>query len=204
MSELTRLQAVKGRLEKRNYSVRLFESAAEARKALLDTLKEAKTVGIGGSATIQSLEIVETLRENGTDVLWHWLSQEVGRDARREAMNAEVYLASANALTMDGRLLFIDGTGNRVGAILYGPQRVILVVGKNKLAADLDAGFARIRECACPPNAKRLGLQTPCALTGKCTDCSSPQRMCNAFLTLERRPGAHPMEVWLVDEDLGF
>ena len=201
---MTKLEAVKEALEKRRFEVRLFDTAKDARAALLDSLKDAKTVGIGGSATIQGLDIADKLRENGTDVIWHWLPQPDGRDARRAALNAEVYLASANALTTDGRLLFIDGTGNRVGAILYGPQRVILVVGKNKLAADLDAGFARIRECACPPNAKRLGLQTPCALTGKCTDCSSPQRMCNAFLTLERKPGSHPMEVWLVDEDLGF
>ena len=202
MSE--KLQAVKAALEKRRFEVRVFQTAAQARSALLDALKDAKTVGIGGSATIQGLDLVDELRKNGTDVLWHWLPQEDGRDARREAMQAEVYLASANALTMDGRLLFIDGTGNRVGAICYGPQKVLLVVGKNKLAADLDSGFQRIRDCACPPNAKRLGLNTPCARTGKCTDCQSPQRMCNAFLTLERRPGSHPMEVWLVDEDMGF
>ena len=117
---------------------------------------------------------------------------------------ADVYLAGANAVTLDGKLLFIDGTGNRTAAITFDPGRVILVIGKNKLAADENAGFHRIRTEACPLNARRLHLRTPCALTGRCTDCASEQRMCNVFLTLERCPGAHPVEVLLVDEALGF
>lgn len=201
---MERLNAAAENLKKRGFDARLFSTAAEARTALLEQLQTADSVAMGGSATIQSLDIVDALKAAGKTVIWHWLPQEEGRDARREAMNADVYLCSANAVTEAGQLLFIDGTCNRVGALCYGPRRVILVVGGNKLTEDLETGFRRIRECACPPNAKRLGLNTPCALTGKCTDCSSPQRMCNAFLTLERRPGSHPVEVWLVNEALGF
>lgn len=191
-------------LTKRGFEVKTAATKEQAREMLLEELRGAASVGIGGSVTIQQLDVVKALQENGTKVFWHWLPAEPGVDARRAAAFADVYLASANAVTEDGKLLFIDGTGNRVAAITYGPGRVILVIGRNKLVRDEALASLRIRTEACPHNARRLGLQTPCALTGQCTDCASTQRMCNVFLTLERRPGAHPVQILLVDEDLGF
>ena len=201
---MEKLYEIAEKLKKRNYGVRVFESAAETRTALLEELKSVDSVGMGGSMTIQSLQVTEELEQAGKNVCWHWTPRPDGGDERQAALSADVYLCSANAVTEDGQLLFIDGTGNRVGAICFGPKKVILVVGVNKLAGDLEDGFRRIREQVCPPNAKRLGLKTPCALTGRCTDCDSPQRMCNAFLTLERAPKGHPVEVWLVNEALGY
>ena len=191
-------------LERRGFAVRRFDTKEQTAAALQEALQEAKTVGIGGSCTVRELDVVQSLKEAGKTVFWHWLPAQEGVDARREALGADVYLASANAVTADGKLLFIDGTGNRVAAVCYGPKRVILVIGRNKLAEDTEAGFRRIHETACPQNARRLGNKTPCAVTGICADCRSPQRMCRAVLTLEGCPGSHPVEVWLVNEALGF
>ena len=190
-------------LEKRGFTVKTASGAAQAREMLLSATEGAASVGIGGSVTIQQLDVVGAMQDRGQAVHWHWLPGDKA-GALRSAATADVYLASANALTRDGKLLFIDGTGNRTAAIISGPAKVILVIGKNKLVDNEEAGLARIRTVACPQNARRLNLQTPCALTGKCADCRSPQRMCNAFLKLEHRPGAHPVEIILVDEEMGY
>ncbi|MCQ2421070.1 MAG: lactate utilization protein [Clostridia bacterium] len=198
------MDQLKTALEKRGYEVEMAATKVQAAQMLLDELQGEKSIGIGGSVSIQQLDVVQKLKAGGAKVFWHWLPAEPGVDARKEAASADVYLASANAVTEDGELLFIDGTGNRTAAVVYGPKRVVLVIGRNKLVKDEAEGYLRIREKACPPNAKRLGLQTPCALTGKCTDCASTQRMCNVFLTLRRRPGGHPVKILLVDEDMGY
>ena len=102
------------------------------------------------------------------------------------------------------KIVNIDGFGNRLAATLHGTGKVYMIVGKNKLAENLDAAIARIKNVSCPANAKRLGLKTPCAVLGHCTDCSSPQRMCRATLIFDRKPNAHPIDILLVDEELGF
>ena len=191
-------------LERRGFAVSCFETAAEARTYLLQALEGVGSVGIGGSVSVQQLNVVDTLLSRGTAVHWHWLPSDGGEDPRRLALFADAYLCAPNAVTEDGKLLFIDGTGNRAAALAFGPKRVILVIGSNKLSGDEAEAIKRIREQACGPNGKRLGLKTPCALTGKCMDCSTKQRMCNVFLKLERRPGSHPVDIILVDEPLGF
>ena len=191
-------------LEKRGFSVHETATAAEARELLLSMIADAQSVGIGGSMTIRQLDVTEPLSAQGKKVYWHWLPGVDAAEMRRNAMFADVYLCSANAVTEDGKLLFIDGTGNRAAALAFGPKQVILVIGSNKLSGDEAEATARIKEQACGPNGKRLGLKTPCALTGKCQDCSSSQRMCNVFLKLEHRPGSHPVDIILVQEPLGF
>lgn len=192
------------KLEKRGFSVHEAATAARARELLLDMLSDAESVGVGGSMTIKELDVTDELVSKGKKLYWHWLPGADAAEMRRNAMFADVYLCSANAVTEDGKLLFIDGTGNRAAALAFGPGRVILVIGSNKLSGDEEEAIKRIREQACGPNGKRLGLKTPCALTGKCMDCSTKQRMCNVFLKLERRPGSHPVDIILVDEPMGF
>ena len=192
------------KLEKRGFSVHEAATAARARELLLDMLSDAESVGVGGSMTIKELDVADELVSKGKKLYWHWLPGADAAEMRRNAMFADVYLCSANAVTEDGKLLFIDGTGNRAAALAFGPGRVILVIGSNKLSGDEAEAIKRIREQACGPNGKRLGLKTPCALTGKCMDCSTKQRMCNVFLKLERRPGSHPVDIILVDEPMGF
>ena len=192
------------KLENRGFSVHEAATAARARELLLDMLSDAESVGVGGSMTIKELDVADELVSMGKKLYWHWLPGADAVEMRRNAMFADAYLCSANAVTEDGKLLFIDGTGNRAAALAFGPKRVILVIGSNKLSGDEAEATERIKKEACAPNGRRLGLKTPCALTGKCLDCSTSQRMCNAFLKLERCPGSHPMDIILVDEPLGY
>ena len=198
------MEKLKKALEKRGFAVHTAADAPAARELLLGMLSEAGSVGIGGSMTIRELDVADTLLREGKEVFWHWLPGKDAGEERRKAIFADCYLCSANAVTEDGKLLFIDGAGNRVAAVVFGPKRVILVIGANKLAGDEADALARIRREACGPNARRLGLKTPCGLGSECTDCSSPQRFCNAFLKLERCPGSHPVDIILVDAALGY
>ena len=191
-------------LEKRGFTVHIAADPSAARELLLSLLADAATVGIGGSMTIKELDVTDTLTGEGKKVFWHWLPGVDANAARRAAMFADCYICSANAVTEDGKLLFIDGSGNRAAALAFGPKRVILVIGSNKLAGDEADALARIRRDACGPNARRLGLKTPCGLGSECLDCSSPQRFCNVFLKLERCPGSHPVDIILVDKPMGY
>ena len=197
------LEQVKTVLEKKGYAVQLFQTSQEARDYVLASVEAGRSVGIGGSITVQQLELDKALAEKGCPVYWHWTAVDK-EGAQIAAATADVYLCSANALTEKGQIINIDGHGNRVAATIHGPGKVIFLIGKNKLVENYDAALERIKSAACPANARRLGLNTPCAVLGKCTDCDSPQRMCNATVILERATSGHPMEVVLVNEDLGY
>jgi hypothetical protein len=122
----------------------------------------------------------------------------------REELNSDVYLASSNAVTEDGRLINIDMTGNRVVAMIFGPPKVILVVGVNKIVKDVDEGIKRVKNVATPMNARRLGLKVPCASTGVCTNCDAEDRLCRVTTIIEKRPSRSDISVILVGEELGF
>ena len=129
----------------------------------------------------------------------------VGGAVLTRGADCDVFLLSANAVTADGRIVNIDGNGNRVAASIYGPKKVVFVVGRNKLVdGGLDDAVARIKRCACPPNCRRLNKRTPCALTGECADCSSPDRICMVTVVMDRRPRSTDVHVVLVDEELGY
>ena len=191
------------RLEKLGYAARVFETAQQAKEYLLGSIPQGDTVGVGGSMTVRQLGLADALRGRGQQVYWHWDSEDANA-ARKGAASADTDLCSANVVTESGEIVNIDGYVNRLAATLCGTGKVYMIVGKNKLAKDLDAAMDRIKNVSCPANAKRLGLNTPCAVLGHCTDCSSPQRMCRATLIFDRKPNAHPIEVLLVDEELGF
>ncbi|MDF2521165.1 MAG: Transcriptional regulator of sugar metabolism, partial [Clostridia bacterium] len=188
-----------------NFDADYYETAKEATEAILQDIKLSENVGIGGSMTIKTLELDKKLIERGNTVYWHWLEKtpEGMNLARKNAAFADVYLASANALTEDGKLVNTDGTGNRVSAMTYGPKRTIVVCGINKLTENLDAALERIENNAYK-NARRLNLNTPCAITGKCSDCSSPQRQCNVTTILKRCPYDSVIKVILINEELGY
>lgn len=150
--------------------------------------------------------LAQLLRENGHEVLWHWEAAPAERPALlHQAMNAQVYICSANALTQDGLLVQIDGNGNRVAAMCYGPSTVYVVVGRNKLVS---SGYAqavkRIKEIACPLNARRQGLKTPCAENGSCNPAQCMSPMCHIVASFELAPGGKTTKVLLIDEDLGY
>lgn len=189
-------------LEQHGFTVVRFATAAEA-AAYINRELDGRTIGMGGSMTIREMGLFESLSAHNT-VYWHWSDQ--GPAAREEAARAEVYLTSANGLSETGELVNIDGNGNRLAATLYGHREVWFVVGVNKIAPDLDAALWRARNIAAPKNAQRLGCKTPCAARGdKCYDCHSPERICNAILTLPRKPGGiRTARVVLVEEELGY
>jgi len=132
------------------------------------------------------------------------LSLEESLELRRKGMTADVMIASSNAVTLDGRLVNLDGVGNRVAAMIFGPKKVILVVGMNKVAPDLESAMARVKHYAGPINAIRLGIDTPCVITGLCSDCKSPQRICNMWSIIEGHRIKGRIHVKLVGESLGY
>ncbi|MBE3091006.1 MAG: lactate utilization protein [Candidatus Atribacteria bacterium] len=175
-------------------------------KVMLLIPKEAK-VGIGGSVTIREIGLVRALEKQGHTIFMDWgkpLELKEKLKVRKEALTSEVYLTSSNAITLQGQLLNIDGTGNRVAAMIFGPKKVIIIAGANKLVDTLEEAFARIRNIAGPLNGRRLNLKTPCALTGKCTNCDSPDRMCKVTVILEKKPNLTDITIVLVGENLGY
>ena len=190
-------------LKKRGVQARYFETAKEAAD-YLDGSIDGKTVGIGGSVTIQQMGLFDRLAKHNT-VFWHWVTNDL--QTRLDANSAGVYLTSANAIAETGEIVNIDGTGNRVAATLYNHERVVFVAGVNKLAPDYESAVFRARNVAAPLNARRLKFNTPCA-TGKvmqCYDCASKDRICSGIVSIVwPMRGVEETEVVLVGEELGY
>ncbi|MDR1619887.1 MAG: lactate utilization protein [Clostridiales bacterium] len=191
-------------LEAHGFKTQIFETAEEAKAAALKLIGKG-SVGIGGSITISDMGLYETLLEQGNAVYWHWkVAPEERADVFPLAGSADTYLCSSNAILESGALLNIDGNGNRVSAMYIGPRQLIVVAGENKIRPDYEQALARIKKTACPLNARRLNLQTPCNATGVCNDCNSPQRMCGITVLLERPGIVKNAHVFLVRQSLGY
>jgi len=156
-------------------------------------------VGMGLWEDIAKLPGVELI-----DPFQDGLSREEGVERRRQGLTADMMIASTNAITMDGKLVNLDGAGSRVAAMAYGPKKVILVVGMNKVVADLESAIARVKHYASPVNNIRLGLDNPCVQNGLCIDCKSPQRICNVWSIIESQMVQGRIHVKLVGENLGY
>jgi len=189
-------------LESRGFTPHQFATREEASDFILSQVHDT-TVGIGGSITVQEMDLYDRLARNNT-VYWHWKVK--GAETLRNANASDAYICSVNGISEAGEMVNIDGTGNRVAATLFGPRRVFLVVGKNKIAPDLHTAIDRARNIASPLNARRLGIKTPCVGGElKCYDCKSPERICNAMVTTMRKPGAlKECHVIIIEEDLGY
>ena len=192
-------------LEQRGFTVLHAATKEEAAALVLDLIAPGASVGIGGSVTVRELAITDKLLADGHPVYWHWLDHVPKAEIFPGAHASDVYLCSANAVTKDGLLVNIDGTGNRVSAMIHGPKQVISIVGVNKL---VDGGYpqalARIKRDAGPPNARRLNLDTPCARHGKCDAAQCTSGFCNVITIQEHPTGKRPYTVVLVDEPLGY
>ena len=202
---MEKLNELAKRLEKLGYTARVFSTAQEAKDYLLESIPQSDTVGVGGSMTVRQLGLAEALRGRGQQVYWHWDSDDANA-ARKGAASADTYLCSANAVTESGKIVNIDGYGNRVAPTIYGPQRVFLVVGKNKIAPDLNGAIDRARNIAAPLNARRLNRHTPCAVgEPRCHDCRSPEKICGVMTVFFMPPTSiKEFHVLLVNEDLGY
>lgn len=195
-------------IEKRRMSGSYAPTAAKARREIVDMIPKGATVYRCGSMTAVGLglwEEIDALTEvNLIDPYQAGLSPEEGLELRRQGLIADVMIASTNAITLDGRLVNLDGIGNRVAAMAYGPKKVILVVGMNKVAPDLGSAIARVKHYAAPVNAIRFGVKTPCIESGLCQDCRSAQRICNIWSTIEGHMIKDRIHVKLVGEFLGY
>lgn len=189
-------------LEGRGFHAHVFATGAEAAEFLVQTL-HGTSIGIGGSVTIDTLGVYDRLC-GSNEVFWHW--KNYAPETRERAGKAETYLCSANGVSENGEIVNIDGFGNRVAGTIYGPERVFLVVGRNKIAPDLTGAIDRARNIAAPLNARRLNRHTPCAVgEPRCHDCRSPEKVCGVMTVFFMPPTSiKEFHVILVDEDLGY
>ena len=194
-------------LHENGFKTKYASTRTEAVEGILNLIPPDALVGVGGSITVRELGLLDALRHQGNEVAQHWqqgLSQEARMAIRRQQLTADVFLTSSNAITESGQLVNVDGVGNRVAAMIFGPHKVIVVAGVNKIVKDLEGALDRVNNVASPMNARRLQRQTPCATTGICTDCRSPERICNVTTIINRRPIRTDFTVVLVGEELGY
>jgi hypothetical protein len=190
-------------LNNRGFIAKYFDSRTQASEDILNAILPEEAVGIGGSVIIDQLGVYEKLILRGNTVYWHWKDKS-GEDVRKKALLSDVYLCSANALMDSGELVSMDGWGNRVAAMFYGPKRCIIVCGVNKIVSGYDAAIRRIKTIACPKNAHRLNMDTPCAKTGKCGECAADLRMCRVTVRYSYPMKGREARMYIVGEELGF
>ena len=185
-------------LKKNGFEVKYFDQRDEAKDYILSQCRHASSISHGGSMTLEELGLFDQLIAAQLPFFNYSTPEN-----RLRSLTAELYLTSSNAVTEDGRLVNIDGTGNRVAAISFGPKKVMVVVGTNKLVTTVEKGIERIRQISAPFNAMRLKKKVPCVVTGHCVDCQSPERICRTTVITDF-PIPGRIEVILIDESLGF
>ena len=201
-NELLAQKVIKG-LESRNMSGYYAEDRESALRQALALIPEGSTATMGGGVSVYEIGLVKALKEGSYNFIDR---NEIAdkRAAMLAAYDADVFLASCNAITEDGVLVNIDGNANRVSAIAFGPKKVVLIVGMNKVCPDLDTAMKRARNVAAPINAQRFGLSTHCAKTGSCMNCKSPDTICCQFLVTRFSRHAGRIHVILVNDTLGY
>ena len=201
-NELLAQTVIKG-LQSRNISGYYAASREEALSIALSLIPEGSTATMGGGVSVHEIGLVDALK-NGN---YSFIDRDDYADKREAALlayDADVFLASCNALTSDGVLVNIDGNSNRVSAIAHGPKKVIFIVGMNKVCDDVDGAMKRARNVAAVTNAQRFNISTPCSKTGTCMDCKSPDTICCQFLITRYSRHAGRIHVILVNDNLGF
>lgn len=194
-------------LEKNNMAGFYVKDKKELLDKIDELVEEGSSVSVGGSMTLFESGIIDHLRSGRFDFKDRYasgLSKEDIKKIYRQAFSCDAYILSANAITESGEIYNVDGTGNRVAAMIYGPDKVIVVVGANKIVKDVDEAVNRIKSCVAPANAKRLNRNTPCAKVGYCMNCSSPERICNEYVLIKKQPVKNRINVIFLNESLGY
>lgn len=194
-------------LEKRQMEGFYFPTVEEAQKKVFSYFTEGCSVSFGGSMTLDETGMLTALRHDPNIRLIDRAAAKSPEETKKlyhEALNADFYLMSTNAITASGELVNIDGTGNRVAALIYGPETVIILAGMNKVAANVEEALSRVHNVATPMNCNRLNKNTPCAATGICGDCLSPDCICNQVVVTRRSGIAGRIKVILIGEELGY
>ncbi len=199
-------------LKVNHFDARFAQTVTEARRVMLKMIPLRARVGVGDSATLWQIGILEELKRRGTKVINPFTREMTQNPAMRKLFiqtcrrifGSDVFITGSNAVTEDGKMVSIDYAGNRVAGMIYGAPKVILVVGRNKIVKDWDGAIYRIKNVIAPTHAKRKGQKTPCAITGQCNDCNSPDRICNVTIILEKKPAHTDLSIIIVNEDLGL
>lgn len=210
LNEATKLRAqtiIKG-LEKRNMEGVFCETKEDALAKTLSYIEEGSSVTWGGSMSISEIGLMDAVKNGNYEIIDRSVAKNYDeqREIFSKAVLADYYLMSSNAITLDGELINIDGTGNRVACLTYGPKNVIMIVGMNKVVNDVEDGIKRVRNFASPPNTLRLGLKTPCSMTGRCGDCYGDTCICSQIVVTRRQSAAMRgrIKIILVGESLGY
>lgn len=193
-------------LAKHGFKAEFVANKESAARIILERIPKDARVGIPGSKTIRQLGLDKALSARGQALFDHWqagLGGEENLKMRKAQLTCDILLTSSNAITETGEIYNMDGIGNRIAAMAFGPGLVMIVAGKNKLVPDLEAARERLQKIAAPKRAAELNLKLPCVKNEECGDCNSPARICNAELILHRRPTLTKMEVYIIGEDLG-
>lgn len=199
-------------LRANNFVVHSARSSEDAKKIILRMISKDAVVGVGDSATIRQIGILKELEKRETKVL-NPFSRKLTTDSSKREMRhrlskeifmCDVLITGTNAITTDGKLVNIDAVGNRVAAMIFGPKKVIIVVGRNKIVKDVKEALRRIKNVIAPYHAKTKNFATPCAQAGECSDCSSNRRICSVTTIMEKRPWRTDITIVLIDEDLGL
>ena len=190
----------------RNIEVNYFEALEDAKSEILNLIPTEMTVGIGHSATLQRMDITRILSDRGNTVYDKEMakSKDECKSIKKKALLTDWYITSSNAISVDGRIVNVDHSGNRVAAITYGPDNVIIVVGVNKIVDTWEEAVKRVKNVASPLNAKRAGFNPPCVALNRCVDCTSNERVCNSLSIIEGQAVKDRIKVFIVNEDLGF
>ena len=199
-------QRVVKNLQRRAFDACYCATKEEALAKALSYIDKEQCVSWGGSMTLEEMGLLETLRTQGYNVIDRDTakSSEERMELLRKALTCDTYFMSTNAMSEDGVMVNIDGTGNRVAALIYGPEHVIVMAGMNKVAANVDEALSRVHGTATPMNCKRLGKNTPCSATGVCSDCLSPDCICNQVVITRRSGIEGRIKVILIGEELGY
>ena len=192
--------------KKRKIDVKWFATFDDITAYLYSLIPVEASIGIGNSQTLKKMKILEIFLDRGNAVYDKTIgkSPEEIKQLKRQALLTDYYVSSANAISVDGRIINIDHSGNRVAAITYGPEKVFLIVGKNKIESTHEEALKRARNTAAPLNAKRAGMNPPCVKMGKCVDCVSPERVCNFISTIEGQHIEGRLTLLISNEEAGF
>ena len=194
-------------LRRNRITGRYYDTANDLIDTLSDYLKPGLVVGVGDSQTLEELGIYELLRSSEVEFLDKYkpsYSKSEKKALYRRNFTSDLFLSGLNAITLEGKIFNLDGNGSRVAPIIYGPTKVILICGTNKIVMDDDGAIERIRDIAAPIDAKRLGKKTPCVKTGRCMDCKSSERICNYHTIIQGQFDASRIEVMILDGDYGY
>ena len=204
--EKEKIEYLIGNLAARNIEGYFFKTFEEAKLRVMEMVPIDSSVGIGNSVTLKNMKISNELSNRGNIVYDKTLSKsrEESKELKRKSLLTDWYITGTNAISLDGHLVNMDHSGNRVAAMLYGPNNVIVIIGINKITNNLDEAIYRVRNVASPKNARRAGFNPPCVELEKCVDCKSTERVCNNLVIVEGQNDKGRMKVFIINENDGF